>query len=229
MRGARWFGPLFWPYAHYDVFDYVYWPYAYDDFWPYAYDDVYYGNYGPYAYSHPTLTAPMPVRTDTIPGGARAAAWTRVVTRRGRIKRTGALRKFVAMTPPAKLTDWPIERISEVVQPTDAQRPALDELRAANAGRSTCPRPVLQRSGSIPTGRLAAHGEPSTRSCSRPCRPCVRPWSASTESLSDRAKSALQRHRDLRNVDARRCQAAGPDSYQKLTGTPTAVAGCVRW
>ena len=28
-----------WPYAHYDVFDYVYWPYAYDDFWPYAYDD----------------------------------------------------------------------------------------------------------------------------------------------------------------------------------------------
>jgi hypothetical protein len=38
-----WFGPLFWPYAHYDLFDYVYWPYAYDDFWPYAYDDVYYG------------------------------------------------------------------------------------------------------------------------------------------------------------------------------------------
>jgi hypothetical protein len=32
-----WFGPLFWPYAHYDLFDYVYWPYAYDDFWPYAY------------------------------------------------------------------------------------------------------------------------------------------------------------------------------------------------
>jgi hypothetical protein len=38
---------LFWPYAYYDVFDYVYWPYAYDDFWPYAYDDVYYGIYGP--------------------------------------------------------------------------------------------------------------------------------------------------------------------------------------
>jgi hypothetical protein len=42
-----WFGPLFWPYAHYDLFDYVYWPYAYDDFWPYAYDDVYYGIYEP--------------------------------------------------------------------------------------------------------------------------------------------------------------------------------------
>src|SRR5499427_7495959 len=44
-----WIGPLFWPYADYDLFDYVYWPYAYDDFWPYAYDDIYYGIYGNYA------------------------------------------------------------------------------------------------------------------------------------------------------------------------------------
>src|SRR5262249_48179021 len=48
-----WIGPLFWPYADYDFFDYVFWPYAYDDFWPYAYDDVYYGIYGPYAYIPP--------------------------------------------------------------------------------------------------------------------------------------------------------------------------------
>src|SRR5215471_12591912 len=44
-----WIGPLFWPYADYDFFDYVFWPYAYDDFWPYAYDDIYYGIYGNYA------------------------------------------------------------------------------------------------------------------------------------------------------------------------------------
>src|SRR5262249_38304095 len=25
-----WIGPLFWPYAYDDVFDYLYWPYAYD-------------------------------------------------------------------------------------------------------------------------------------------------------------------------------------------------------
>src|SRR5207244_5322155 len=46
-----WVGPLFWPYAYYDFFDYVFWPSAYDDFWPYAYDDIYYGIYGPYAHS----------------------------------------------------------------------------------------------------------------------------------------------------------------------------------
>ncbi len=45
-----WVGPVFWPYANYDFFDYVFWPYVYDDFWLYAYDDVYYGVYGPYAY-----------------------------------------------------------------------------------------------------------------------------------------------------------------------------------
>src|SRR6516165_9770656 len=52
-----WYGPLFWPYADYDFFDYVYWPYAYDDFWPYAYDDIYYGIYGNYAYIPPALSS----------------------------------------------------------------------------------------------------------------------------------------------------------------------------
>ena len=55
------------------------------------------------------------------------------------------------------LTDWPIERISEIVQPTDAQRAALDELRAANAKaidilKAGCPKDLP----STPTGRLAA-------------------------------------------------------------------------
>jgi hypothetical protein len=55
------------------------------------------------------------------------------------------------------LTDWPIERISEVVQPTEAQRPALDELRAASQKaidilKAGCPKDLP----STPTGRLAA-------------------------------------------------------------------------
>ena len=54
-------------------------------------------------------------------------------------------------------TDSPIGRISEIVQPTDAQRPALDELRAANAQaidilKAGCPNHLP----STPTGRLAA-------------------------------------------------------------------------
>jgi hypothetical protein len=147
-----WFGPLFWPYAHYDLFDYVYWPYAYDDFWPYAYDDVYYGIYGPYAYYGPY----------GVPGrSGRGVSYRRYGVSSGRYAATtngpGRRAAEVCSNQAPELTDWPIERISEVVQPTDAQRPALDELRAASTKaiemlQSACPKDLP----SIPTGRLAA-------------------------------------------------------------------------
>jgi LTXXQ motif family protein len=145
-----WFGPLFWPYAYYDLFDYVYWPYAYDDFWPYAFDDVYYGIYGAYAYSGAY--------------GYRPYADPNGYTRRGVSSRRYAAaydaeRRAVEVCSDdaAQLTDWPIERISEVVQPTAAQRSALEELRAASAKaidmlKAVCPKDLP----SIPTGRLAA-------------------------------------------------------------------------
>src|SRR5262249_48739845 len=147
-----WLGPLFWPYAYYDLFDYVYWPYAYDDFWPYAYDDVYYGIYGPYAYYAPGVNG-------------RGVGYGRY---------GGSSRRYAATPnappppppppfrhPPPHPTGWPIERISEVVQPTDAQHRALDELRAASAKaieilQSGCPKELP----SIPTGRLSAMQSP---------------------------------------------------------------------
>jgi hypothetical protein len=146
-----WLGPLFWPYARYDLFDYVYWPYAYDDFWPYAYDDVYYGIYGPYAYSGPYAYRPY--------AGAGRSTRRGVSSGRYATRQNGSERRAaeVCSDDAAQLTDWPIERISEVVQPTGAQRPALDELRAASAKaidmlKSGCPKDLP----SIPTGRLTA-------------------------------------------------------------------------
>jgi LTXXQ motif family protein len=139
-----WFGPLFWPYAYYDLFDYVYWPYAYDDFWPYAYDDVYYGIYGNYGYIPPAGGS----------GGRRVGSPSRRAARADGSERRAA---EVCSDNAAQLTDWPIERISEIVEPTDAQRPALEELRAASAKaidmlKSGCPKDLP----SISTGRLAA-------------------------------------------------------------------------
>jgi hypothetical protein len=139
-----WIGPLFWPYADYDFFDYVFWPYAYDDFWPYAYDDIYYGIYGNYA--------------DIPPGVGSAGHRGRTSSRRA-TRADGSERRAaeVCRDNAAQLTDWPIERISAVVEPTDAQRPALEELRAASAKaidmlKSGCPKDLP----SVPTGRLAA-------------------------------------------------------------------------
>jgi hypothetical protein len=139
-----WIGPLFWPYADYDFFDYVFWPYAYDDFWPYAYDDIYYGIYGNYA---------------AIPPGVGSAGHRSGSSSRRAARADGSERRAaeVCRDNAAQLTNWPIERISAVVEPTDAQRPALEELRAASAKaiemlKSGCPKDLP----SIPAGRLAA-------------------------------------------------------------------------
>jgi LTXXQ motif family protein len=140
LRGGiviGWIGPVFWPYARYDFFDYVYWPYAYDYFWPYAYEDVYYGIYGGYAYVDPAA------RTGRSRIGRAEGAEQRVIG--------------VCSENAPELTDWPIERISQVVEPTEGQRAALDELKDATTAaietlKAACPNDLP----SIPTGRLAA-------------------------------------------------------------------------
>jgi hypothetical protein len=144
-----WVGPVFWPYAYDDFFDYVFWPYAYDDFWPYAYDDVYYGIYGSYAYAGPNGASP----------GAGPGANSGAGPAPQRATRTGGARRApgVCSEQASQLTDWPIERMSEMVKPTDAQRALLDELKAASAKsvdilKASCPDDLP----SIPTGRLAA-------------------------------------------------------------------------
>jgi hypothetical protein len=130
-----WIGPVFWPYAYYDFFDYVFWPYVYDDFWVLAYEDVYYGIYGSYGYVDPAFRSP--------------------------VYRYGSNSKHRPATicgeNAPELIDWPIERISEVIQPTEAQRATLAELKettskAIDMLRATCPKDLP----SVPTGRLAA-------------------------------------------------------------------------
>jgi LTXXQ motif family protein len=148
-----WIGPVFWPYVYYDFFDYVFWPYAYDDFWPYAYDDIYNGIYGPYAYGGPAVGIAASPGVN-IPAGGINAAGQRVASAGGSEQRAA---EVCSSSSASELTDWPMERISEVVQPTEAQRPALDELRAASQKamdilKAGCPKDLP----STPTGRLAS-------------------------------------------------------------------------
>jgi hypothetical protein len=131
-----WVGPVFWPYAYDDFFDYVFWPYAYDDFWPYAYEDIYYGMYGSYGYVDPALQA-AGRRTDPIDPERRPAG--------------------VCGENASELTNWPIERVAEVIEPNEAQRATLNELQGATSKaidvlRAGCPNDLP----SVPTGRLAA-------------------------------------------------------------------------
>ena len=134
-----WFGGLFWPYAYWDFVDYTFWPYAYDAFWPYAYDDLYVGVFGPFAYEGPSYAGQAVSRH----------------ARRSRHKSTTT--EFVCREQASALTDWPVQRIAELVQPDQAQQSALNDLKdatanAINALQSECPNELP----STPTGRLAA-------------------------------------------------------------------------
>ncbi|MBX9777462.1 MAG: Spy/CpxP family protein refolding chaperone [Xanthobacteraceae bacterium] len=155
-----WLGPVFWPYAYADFVDYTFWPHAYDAFWPYAYDDVYEGFFGYYAVGGPAYD-------QWYAGGGYASSGNGPPRTTG--ARSGSGGPRTAARPPAAgaaqictgetsgLTDWPIERIVQVVNPNDEQRAALNELagaasRAIDVLRSACPDDLP----STPAGRMAA-------------------------------------------------------------------------
>jgi ABC-type transporter MlaC component len=134
-----WAGPLFWPYAYDDFVDYTFHPYAYDTFWPNAYDDVYENMFGRYAYGFGGAYASVRQPPSAAAGGA------------------GVRATDLCTGQTAGLTDWPIERIAQAVEPNDEQRVALDEFkdaaaRALDSLKASCPTELP----STPTGRLAA-------------------------------------------------------------------------
>jgi hypothetical protein len=150
-----WIGPLFWPYAYYDFIDYTFYPYAYDTFWPYAYDDFYDGMFGAYALGYGGTYASVGPPSGYGGGYARDG-----YARRGYARGSAGGRSVEAdlcSGQTAGLTDWPIERIAQTVEPNDAQRAVLDELKDATTQaldilKAACPTALP----STPTGRIAA-------------------------------------------------------------------------
>src|SRR5262249_55251778 len=69
--GFGWVGPLFWPFAYDDFYDYAWWGDPYDyAFWDYGYDDIYAGIFSPYGYNdYEGYAAYLPSRG----GGVRVA------------------------------------------------------------------------------------------------------------------------------------------------------------
>jgi hypothetical protein len=174
-------GPVFWPYAYDDFFNYTFSPYAYDTFWPYAYDDVLNGIYGPYApgYADYTPNAEYTPSSEYTPNsgytpnsapdseyapgktvyvyGNESGAW---MTPEGHPLRTATLgggAGQICAGQPEGLADFPIQRIAQQIRPDQNQQPLLDDLKAATAEaleilRAACPSDLP----STPTGRLAA-------------------------------------------------------------------------
>jgi histone H3/H4 len=150
-----WVGPLFWPYAYYDFVDYTFYPYAYDTFWPYAYDDFYEGMFGAYALGYGGTYASVGPPSGYGGGYARRGSSRSAYARGSAGGRSVEADLCSGQT--AGLTDWPIERIAQTVEPDDAQRAILDELKDATAKaldilKAACPTALP----STPTGRIEA-------------------------------------------------------------------------
>jgi hypothetical protein len=144
-RFVPWFGPVFWPYAYSDVFDYAFWPYGYDDgYWAYAYDDffdgIFWGEAGPpvdYAYAPSS-------------GGRPSASASRP---------SYASVQALCKQPGSGVTAWPFADIERKVGLDAEQKQLLDDVRkagqdAAAEFKASCPQdnafPLT------PPGRLAA-------------------------------------------------------------------------
>jgi len=137
---VAWFGPVFWPYAYSDIFDYAFWPYGYDDgYWAYAYDDffdgVFWGEAGPpanYGYAYAASAVQHP---------------------------TYAQVQELCRQPGSGITAWPFADIERKVGLNAGQMQLLGDMRkasedAAAAFKASCP--AENAFPLTPPGRLGA-------------------------------------------------------------------------
>jgi hypothetical protein len=205
-----WFGPVFWPYAYDDFFDYAFWPYEYDDygFWAYAYDDV---------FDDVFFTPGTEDVYASVGGGYGNVGRSggRAERRQGREVSRGAAE--LCRTDPG-LTRWPIDQIAQAVEPTRQQQQLLDDLksaseRAAKLLQTACP----AHPPSTPLGRIDAMDK--RLGAMLQALDVVRPALAKFyDSLSDEQKArfnAMGRQqsaggKDTANDEARLCRTQAP-------------------
>ncbi|WP_225670771.1 Spy/CpxP family protein refolding chaperone [Bradyrhizobium hereditatis] len=133
--GYGWVGPLFWPFAYFDIYDYALWgPRVGAPFWYYGYDDIYAGLFGPYDYQG--LSGYLPPRGSS--GGRDRLA-------------------LLCGEDSREIAGLPIDLIAQTIEPTETQRAALDDLAnasmtAAQKIKAACPATIALTA----SGRLAS-------------------------------------------------------------------------
>ncbi|MGP0090312.1 MAG: Spy/CpxP family protein refolding chaperone [Xanthobacteraceae bacterium] len=144
--GYGWVGPLFWPFAYYDMYDYALWGGGYDDsFWDYGYNDIYAGLFAPYGYDD--LAGYLPQQASTNPSGPASGAPSVAV---------GPLAQMCGEDN-RDIAGLPIDQVQQAIRPSTAQQAALDELanasgKAAQDIKAACPADIALTAPS----RLAA-------------------------------------------------------------------------
>jgi hypothetical protein len=139
--GFGWVGPLFWPFAFWDIYDYSLW--GWDPFWWYGWGDIYAGIFSPYGYDD--LLGYLP------PYGYSGGGYGR--TYRGRTARatSGTPQDELAQMcgeDDRDIAGLPIDKIQQALQPSETQRAALDDLanaslKAAQIIKAACPTKIV--------------------------------------------------------------------------------------
>ncbi len=136
--GFGWVGPVFWPYAYDDFYDYAWWGGDYDPFWDYGYGDLYAGLFGPYDYG-------------ALNGYAAYLPESSGATRPAPAARNNTTSTTLAdMCGSDSKTTSPASRSSNSAtpfKPNQEQAAALDDLanasqKAAELIRNSCPKDV---------------------------------------------------------------------------------------
>src|SRR5712671_584239 len=121
--GYGWVGPLFWPFAIYDIYDYAIWGDGIG-FWEYGYPDIYAAIFAPYG--HDDL-----------------AAYTGPSQLGRRYRRVPPLPQLCG-DDSREIAGLPVDQIAQAIQPNEVQRAALDDLAnalisAARVIQASCP------------------------------------------------------------------------------------------
>ena len=162
--GYGWVGPLFWPFAYDDMYDYAMWGYG-PSFWDYGYGDIYAGIFSPYDYADLAGYLPYDDGGYGGYGGYAGGGYAGGYAGRGTASSSGGA---AAPSQPNEVAQMcgqdtqdiaglPIDKIQQAVNPNDEQRKALDDLanasvKAAQLIKDACPSQVA----STAPGRLAA-------------------------------------------------------------------------
>src|SRR6516164_4279290 len=199
-RGYGWVGPLFWPFAYQDIYDYTVWGDT-GGFWGYGYGDLYAAVFAPYGNDDLTRY---------------------VAPSRGR--RHGRIISFASMCGDAKddAATAAVDQIRQVIQLNEEQSAALDDLagasvEAAKIVRAVCPGEVAATAAL----RLAAMQQRLEAMVSAVAR--VRPaLERFYELLDDEQKGKLEAFGEGQRKQraapkpspVRSCQDAQPASFQ---------------
>jgi hypothetical protein len=208
QRGLRaafvpWYGPVFWPYAYSDIFDYTFFPSGYEDsYWDYAYDDffdgVFYGEVGP----------PQEYVTETTGSAPSTAAPAQPTYT--------AMRDLCAQ-PGNGITAWPIAEIETKVGLHAEQKQLLAGVKeagskAAAVFKATCP--SENAFPLTPPGRLASMTGrlDATLSAVQTVKPALETF---YDSLNDEQKERFNQIGPSKAAASPEAQAATTDDAKK--------------